>query len=136
MTTRGEVAARLIEEARKAAESAYCPYSKFRVGAAVLADGKLFTGCNVENASYSLVICAERVAIFKAIASGARTISALAVACPDADPTEKTSVVPCGSCRQVMAEFASKDFVVILDDLSEFGMGQLLPLAFNLNREL
>lgn len=91
---------RLLQEAKRAADKAYAPYSGFRVGAALLAsDGALFTGCNVENASYGLTICAERVALFKAVSEGARSFSALAVWAPVAR-------WPCGACLQCLAEFA------------------------------
>lgn len=91
---------RLLREAKRAAEKAYAPYSGFPVGAALLANnGVLFTGCNVENASYGLTVCAERVALFKAVSEGARSFSALAVWAPVAK-------WPCGACLQCLAEFA------------------------------
>jgi cytidine deaminase len=91
----------LFEAAQTARERAYAPYSGFMVGAAVeTADGAIVTGCNVENASYGLALCAERVAITRAIAEGHRAIRALAVAGP-----RDTTTIPCGTCRQFMAEF-------------------------------
>ena len=92
----------LFEEAWKAAENAYAPYSRFRVGAALLCeDGTIVTGCNVENRSYGLTICAERGAVCRGIAEGQRSFLALAIATPDSpDP-----VGPCGACRQVLSEF-------------------------------
>jgi cytidine deaminase len=103
-----QLAAELLRRAGQAARSAYCPYSRFRVGAAVLsADGRVFTGCNVENASYGLTVCAERVAIAAAVAAGVRRLVAVAVVAPGSEPTP-----PCGACRQVIAEFASHDCVV------------------------
>lgn len=91
----------LVEKAREALKNAYAPYSKFRVGAAVLTkSGKIYTGVNVENASYGLTVCAERVAVFKAVSEGDRDIEAVAVVVEDKEP-----VAPCGACRQVIAEF-------------------------------
>ena len=92
----------LFAEARKAADLAYAPYSKFRVGAALLADdGTVFTGCNVENRSFGLTICAERTAVVKAISGGRQSFKALAISTPDSE----VPVGPCGACRQVLSEF-------------------------------
>ena len=92
----------LFAEARKAADAAYAPYSKFRVGAALLADdGTVFTGCNVENRSFGLTICAERTAVVKALSCGRRSFKALAISTPDSE----APVGPCGACRQVLSEF-------------------------------
>jgi cytidine deaminase len=100
----------LFAEARKAADSAYAKYSKFRVGAALFADdGKIFTGCNVENRSYGLTICAERTAVVKAVSSGCRSFAALAISTPDSE----TPVGPCGACRQVLSEFMRPESPVI-----------------------
>jgi len=94
-------ATELLALAVRARRAAYAPYSRFTVGAALLAaDGRVFTGCNIENASYGLTVCAERVALAKAVSEGVRSFSALAIAGP------KTSITPCGACRQVLAEFA------------------------------
>lgn len=120
------------EELERAAcesqERAYAPYSDFRVGAAVLAEsGQIYTGVNVENASYGLTTCAERVAIFKAVAAGERTIRAVAV-CTD------SGVAPCGACRQVMREFAKGPMAIYLVDAEGNGrettLGALLPDSF------
>src|SRR3954453_13398398 len=95
----------LLEAARAASRSAYCPYLRFRVGAAVWAGGRIFAGANVENASYGLTICAERTAIFAAVTAGVTRIEAVALACPDVpDGTDPFLSMPCGACRQVMAE--------------------------------
>src|SRR5436309_1054212 len=97
---------RLLQAAREASRRAYCPYSNFHVGAAVLAGGKIFTGANVENASYGLTVCAERTAVFAATLAGAGRIEAVAVACVDAaDGADPALRMPCGACRQVLAEF-------------------------------
>jgi cytidine deaminase len=118
----------LMARARAAASRAYAPYSRFRVGAAVEdADGNVHVGCNVENASYGLTICAERSAIFAALAAGApRPFSALAVTCLDG------ACSPCGACRQVMAEHLRADAPVYVDGTGEFTVGQLLPHGFTL----
>jgi cytidine deaminase len=102
--------AELVRKAVEARKLAYAPYSHFRVGAALLAkDGRIFTGCNVENASYGLTVCAERVALFKAVSEGAREFLAIAVACGEGP------CAPCGACRQVLYEFAP-DLLVIMAD--------------------
>ena len=123
----------LLQAAREAARAAHCPYSRFHVGASVLAEGRIFPGCNVENASYGLTICAERVAIFNAVSAGCRRLQAIAVSCPDAAPTSPQSYrMPCGACRQVIAEFASEDLVVIIDDVGDVLLQELLPHPFQL----
>ena len=123
----------LRDAARAAAARAYCPYSNFHVGAAVLADGVIYAGCNVENASYGLTICAERAAIFTAIAAGARRIEALALACVDAaDDAPAALRMPCGACRQVLAEFASPATPVWVEGVGGLTLADLLPHAFRL----
>ena len=123
--------AELIAAARLAAEQAYCPYSRFRVGAAVLTDsGEIFPGCNVENASYGLTICAERNAIFQAVARSKPTlvIRAVVVFTPTALPT-----APCGACRQVINEFGPDAYVLSVCDgegVIEVRLSGLLPRAF------
>jgi len=116
----------LIATAWQARERAYAPYSNFKVGAAVLcADGSIFTGANVENLSFGLTICAERVAISGAVAAGTRRFERLAVVADTSTP-----VSPCGACRQVMAEFGIK--MVLLANRSEtleFTLEELLPRA-------
>jgi cytidine deaminase len=101
---------KLFAEARKAADFAYAPYSNFRVGAALLADdGTLITGCNVENRSYGLTICAERSAAVRAVGQGHRSFKALAISTPDSE----SPVGPCGACRQVLSEFMEPASVVL-----------------------
>lgn len=122
---------KLIKEAAIAREKAYAPYSKFKVGAALLtAEGKVYHGCNIENASYSMTNCAERTAIFKALSDGETNFSLLAVV---AD-TEKP-VSPCGACRQVILEHCSKDMKVVLANLKgdflTVTVKDLLPNAFS-----
>lgn len=125
----------LLELARRAARAAYCPYSGFHVGAALLADdGRLFTGANVENASYGLTLCAERTALFAAAAAGVRRVRALAVTCPDA-AADSAAVyrMPCGACRQVIAEFAAPELRVFVDGVADYSIDGLLPQAFRLD---
>jgi cytidine deaminase len=120
----------------EAATNAHAPYSRFRVGAAVRAGGGIFTGCNIENASYGLTVCAERVAIFAAVAAGARCIEAVALACVDAPPDAQAgSLMPCGACRQVMAEFAPPGMEVHVEGAGTFRLDALLPHAFRLPEE-
>lgn len=120
----------LIEEAIKIRDKAYVPYSKFSVGAALLTkSGKLYTGCNIENAAYPVSCCAERVAIFKAIADGEKEFLEMAVAADTKRP-----VPPCGSCRQVMAEFFDQKLNIHLTNLNKeiksISVENLLPFSF------
>lgn len=119
--------------AREVARRAYAPYSHFRVGAAVQdALGGTYVGCNVENASYGLTVCAERNAIFAAVAAGgARPLAALAVSCIDAT---EGGCSPCGACRQVMFEHMAPDAAIVVDGLGRFTPGQLLPHGFSLEQ--
>ena len=124
----------LMAAARAVALHAHAPYSRFRVGAAVLAeDGRVFVGCNVENASYGLALCAERTALAAAIAAGARRFLAIAVTCPDADPhAGPQGGSPCGACRQWMLELAP-DAIVCLDGVpGQHPVRSLLPMGFRL----
>lgn len=121
----------LIERAKTARLSAHAPYSNFAVGAALLvADGRVFAGCNIENSTYSLTMCAERVAIFKAVSEGAREFLKIAVVADHIRPTP-----PCGCCRQMIWEFASDETDVILANLSgdvqKFKIKDLFPNAFD-----
>lgn len=123
----------LLAAARLAGRSAYCPYSRFRVGAAVRAGGRIFPGANIENASYGLTVCAERVAAFAAVLADAGPIMALAVACLDApDGVDQALLMPCGACRQVLAEFAEPGTTVLVDRVGVFRLTDLLPSAFRL----
>lgn len=121
------VIGQLVAEAAAARLRAYAPYSHFAVGAALLApDGTIYTGCNVENASYGLAICAERNAVAHAVASGARTFEAVAV-------VTENGVTPCGACRQVLAEFGPKMAVIVADTAGNqrhYRLNELLPDAF------
>lgn len=126
--------AELVEHARRAREAAHAPYSRFLVGAALLArDGRRFDGCNVENAAYGLSNCAERTALFAAIAAGCRPgdFVRLAVIGDTAEP-----IAPCGACRQVLAELCDPQMPVLLanlrGDVRETTVGALLPGAFTL----
>ena len=124
-----EVDKKLIAEAKRVREFAYCPYSNFAVGAAVLgASGTIYGGCNVENASFSVTNCAERTAIYKAISAGEKDILALAVVAQGAEP-----VPPCGACRQVIAEFNIPHILManLADDVVEMTLDELLPGAFS-----
>ncbi|MGG1546560.1 cytidine deaminase [Bacillus paralicheniformis] len=121
----------LIAEALKAREFAYVPYSKFKVGAALLTEGgKVYKGCNIENAAYSLCNCAERTALFKAYSEGEKSFKMLAVAADTPGP-----VSPCGACRQVISELCSPNMPVILTNLNgqikEMTVQELLPGAFS-----
>jgi cytidine deaminase len=125
-----ELTGQLLRAAQAAAERAYVPYSRFPVGAAVLTgDGTIVSGCNIENASYGLTVCAERVAIFQAVAAGHTEIRAVAVAAPKA-----LGATPCGACRQVINEFkAAADLPVILEGANgpeTVPFEAMLPRAF------
>jgi cytidine deaminase len=123
----------LLEAARAAGRSAYCPYSNFHVGAAVLAGGRVFIGANVENASYGLTTCAERTAAFAAVLAGAGPFEAVAVSCLDApDGSSLEGLMPCGACRQVLAEFAGPETPIVVDRAGVFPLRELLPMAFRL----
>ncbi|MFC4557348.1 cytidine deaminase [Virgibacillus kekensis] len=120
----------LIQKAEEIRNKAYVPYSSFPVGAALLTrSGKVYTGCNIENAAYPVSCCAERVAIFKAIADGEKDFTEMAVIADTKRP-----VPPCGSCRQVMSEFFNKDMTIHLTNLHNeirtVTMEELLPFSF------
>ena len=120
----------LIEQSKVAREAAYVPYSKFKVGAALLTeDGKVYQGCNIENSSFGLTNCAERTAIFKAVSEGNKKFKAIAVVADTNGPCS-----PCGACRQVISEFCAPDMPVYLTNLNgdtlQTTVAELLPGAF------
>lgn len=123
----------LLQIARQAALRAHCPYSHFRVGAALVAGEQIFTGVNVEISSYGLTLCAERAALAAAVAAGAGTITQVAVACIDA-PAEApvNERTPCGACRQWLADLAPQAVIYIDGVPDTFTIGELLPHAFGL----
>ncbi len=121
--------AELLKIAKEAINKSYCPYSNFHVSAVLIGENGIYTGVNVENASYGLTICAERVAIFKAVSEGEKSFSKMLVYSPDGMP------YPCGACRQVMAEFCSEDFEVVVtngQEFEQFTLGELMPFNFKL----
>ena len=129
MSTDDLVVREMQVAAEAAMKNAYCRYSKFRVGAAVLSDdGQIFAGCNVENASYGLTMCAERNAIFQAVAQGVRKVKAVVIV----TPTEKVTP-PCGGCRQVINEFGPGAEIFVFGSgkaARQFKLSDLLPDAF------
>jgi len=124
----------VVRAAVEARERAYAKYSKFQVGAAILAaDGRIFTGCNVENASYGLTVCAERAAVFAAVGAGQQRFELLAIATAG-------GVTPCGACRQVLAEFSQELPILLIDvnqqnSIVEVNLRDLLPGVFRLKPE-
>jgi len=119
----------LLKVAKEALSNSYAPYSCFRVSAVLYGQDGLFVGVNVENASYGLTICAERVAVFKAVSEGKKLFEKMLVYSPSGMP------YPCGACRQVLAEFFPEDFIVIVSNGREeeqFTLGELLPFNFKL----
>jgi cytidine deaminase len=123
----------LVEEASQVQEKAYAPYSNFKVGAALLGkSGAIFTGCNVENASYGMTMCAERNAVAHAVASGEREFSALAIVTDALKPTP-----PCGACRQVLVEFSPDMDVILVTTQGQrktFSLKDLLPYLFEFKK--
>ena len=122
----------LMDKAREASKMSYSPFSKFAVGAAVLAkSGKIYAGCNIENSSFGMTICAERCAIFKAISEGEKEIIAVAIFSPN-----ENDCYPCGACRQVMYEFQGKEEISIItannNNLNVRKMSDFLPYGFKI----
>lgn len=129
----------LIEKALEARKQAYAPYSKFAVGAALLTkDDKIYTGCNVENASFSATNCAERTAVFKAVSEGEKVFKAIAIVGGRADTPAGEILAdyayPCGVCRQVLREFCGRDMTILvaksIEDYKEYTLEELLPFGF------
>ena len=119
---------KLAEDARKLS---YSPYSKISVGAALIAkSGKVYTGANIENSSFSPSVCAERVAFYNAISAGEREFIRIAVSGGKSGAVSQKLFFPCGVCRQVMAEFCDKDFKIILSPTKELTLDELLPYSF------
>ena len=125
-----EIDQKLADLAKEIAKKAHAPYSNFRVGAALITDsGNIYTGCNIENASYPATICAEDVAVFKAISEGETKIDTLAVACIDAE--SDTAIFPCGISRQRMSEFNTENVIVVNNDgFKKYKFSDILPFDF------
>lgn len=130
----------LIEKAIEAAKPAYAPYSRYHVGAALLSEsGQVFTGCNIENASFGATNCGERTAVFKAVSEGITDFKAIAIVGGmqgnEGDHTFSDYAFPCGICRQVLSEFCESDFIILVaksaDDYKEFTLKDLLPHSFS-----
>ena len=127
----------IIKTALTMREKSYCKYSDFAVGAGLLTkDGSIYSGCNIENGAFSPTICAERVAIFKAVSEGVKEFEAIAIAGGSVGEAPKDFCSPCGVCRQVMTEFCDGDFKVILvkseSEYKIYTLSEIMPLAFNL----
>ena len=127
---------RLIASAKEARALSYCPYSNKSVGAAILTDsGRIYKGANIENASFGATVCAERAALITALMSGEHSFCAMAIEGGDRAEAAEGFFTPCGICRQVLAEFCSKDFKIYVSSCSgvkELTLGELLPEAFSL----
>lgn len=125
----------LIRRAIEMRDSSYVPYSNYSVGAALLGkNGKIYGGCNIENATYTPTICAERTAIFKAVSEGQKEFTAIAICGGKKGQTSTSFASPCGVCRQVIREFCEDDFTIILvntpEDYKVYTLGELLPESF------
>ncbi|SFL12029.1 cytidine deaminase [Lachnospiraceae bacterium KH1T2] len=129
----------LIEKAKEMTKRSYVPYSHFHVGAALLcSDGSVYTGCNIENSAFGVTICAERVAIFKAVSEGKTDFEKIAIM-GGRDGVIEDFCPPCGSCRQVMTEFGDlKKFKILLanaeDEIKEYSLEEILPMSFGKER--
>ncbi|MBO5130118.1 MAG: cytidine deaminase [Oscillospiraceae bacterium] len=127
---------KLMDLAKEAMTHSYCPYSGYKVGAALLCDdGRVYQGCNIENSAYGPTVCAERTAMFKAVYDGQRDFTAIAI-CGGKNGVITGRFPPCGVCRQVMAEFCKEDFRIYLTDdrggIESHTLKELLPLSFSL----
>lgn len=134
MTVSPRVVEDLLQAARRAREHSYAPYSGYKVGAAILTpDGRIYSGTNVENASYGLTVCAERVAIFKGISEGVRQIKAIAIV-----STASGEAYPCGACRQVIQEFGESSLLILehKGGVRRVPLKDLLPHPFRLTRRV
>ena len=129
----------LIEKAVEASKAAYAPYSQYHVGAALLTEeGQIYTGCNIENASFGATNCAERTAFFKAVSEGNKNFCAIAIVGGSVNGCEESSfsdyAYPCGICRQVMQEFCNPEFVILVaktpEDYKKYSLRELLPCGF------
>ncbi len=134
MTSRLPNRSELLAEVRAFAQNAYAPYSRFRVGAAVVGSKGIYFGANVENGSLGLSLCAERVALSLATVAQDYDICIIAVACIDARPSKAHELMPCGACRQWMLELAPKAAIYVEGIETAFGVEDLLPNAFRLSR--
>lgn len=122
----------LILKAKEALENSYSPYSRFKVGAALLTkSGRVYLGTNIENASFGATVCAERVALFSAVANGEKEFSKIAIV-GEKDGEIQDECFPCGICRQTLVEFCDKDFSVVLGEDKEYTLLELFPNSFNL----
>ena len=122
----------LISKAKQALNNSYSPYSRFKVGAALLTkSGNVYVGTNIENSSFGATVCAERVALFSAVASGEKEFLKIAIVA-EKDGEIQNECFPCGICRQTLVEFCDKDFVVVLGENKEYTLDELFPNAFNL----
>lgn len=127
---------KIIEAAKAAREFSYSPYSNYRVGAAVMTeDGQVYSGANIENTSYGLTICAERAAMFNAKSSSQGKLVKLVVSGEGTNEIENARLMPCGACRQVMAELLEPDAEIVVDGVGTFTIDDLLPLPFRLDDE-
>ena len=137
---KNETVKELLQSAALARKKSYCPYSHFSVGAALLtSSGKIYTGANIESASYTPTVCAERVAFFSAVHDGERSFRAIAIVGAKEGEELDRICAPCGVCRQVMSEFCNDDFEIILSDGKSariYTLAELLPLRFSLSEEI